>query len=288
MDRYCVITNYIKDENRQYTNFIKDYLESRNKVCALTFAERKTEWNGYWQTNTSLIPDDTECIIVLGGDGTIIQVASDLLEKQIPIIGINLGTLGFLAEIEKHNIEKALECLLNDDYTIEKRMMLYGKIQRNHETIYEGAAINDIIISKSGFSNISVQIFLNDELVDTYRGDGVIIATPTGSTAYNLSAGGPIVKPSTKAMIITPICPHMLNTRSIVVSSEDKIVAQIGKPIKARKEELVATYDGRGYIELKMGDTIEICKAEKETKLIKLNNISFFDILRNKLYRDKE
>ncbi len=283
MNNFCIITNIDKDCEYKTTKLIQEYLISKGKRCLIS-TERNTVGTNDEDIDVSWIKDDTDCVIVLGGDGTIIRAATDLYSKEIPLLGINLGTLGFLAEIEKQDIIPALDSLLEEDIEIQKRMMLYGKISRNNQTTYEDYALNDIVISRSGFSRIiCVSVYVNDILVDTYHGDGVIIATPTGSTGYNLSAGGPVAAPSSNVLMITPICPHTMSQRSILVSSDDEITVLIDKSKKTQKEEAIATFDGRMAMELKAGDEIRIKRAEKVTKLIKINQKSFYEILRSKL-----
>lgn len=283
MNNFCIITNIDKDCEYKTTKLIQEYLISKGKRCLIS-TERNTVGTNDEDIDVSWIKDDTDCVIVLGGDGTIIRAATDLYSKEIPLLGINLGTLGFLAEIEKQDIIPALDSLLEEDIEIQKRMMLYGKISRNNQTMYEDYALNDIVISRSGFSRIiCVSVYVNDILVDTYHGDGIIIATPTGSTGYNLSAGGPVAAPSSNVLMITPICPHTMSQRSILVSSDDEITVLIDKSKKTQKEEAIATFDGRMGIELKAGDEIRIKRAEKVTKLIKINQKSFYEILRSKL-----
>lgn len=281
MDKFCIITNRDKDKDFETTKSINDYLTSKGKRVSIV-SGLSSEQEGY--TDISTVPKDTECAIVLGGDGTIIQAVNDLMAMDIPILGINLGTLGFLAEIEKHDIFPVLDSFLNGVSHIERRMMLEGKVFCGNKCSYEGTVLNDIVIGRNGFSRlINVKIYVNEELVNTYMGDGVIISTPTGSTGYNLSAGGPVVLPVSKNIIITPICPHSLNNRSIIVTSEDSVTVQIGLSKKTQEEEAIATFDGRMGVELKTGDIIKIGKAQGETKLVKLNHSSFFEILRSKL-----
>ena len=283
MNNFCIITNIDKDCDYKTTKLIQEYLISKGKRCNISTKQSEVGTNDE-EIDVSWITDDTDCVIVLGGDGTIIRAATDLYTKEIPLLGINLGTLGFLAEIEKQDIIPAIDSLLNEDIQIQKRMMLYGNVSRNNQTMYEDYALNDIVISRSGFSRIiSVSVYVNDILVDTYHGDGIIIATPTGSTGYNLSAGGPVVAPSSNVIMITPICPHTMSQRSVLVSSEDEIKVLIDKSKKTQKEEAIATFDGRMGMELKTGDEIRIKKAEKVTKLIKINQKSFYEILRTKL-----
>lgn len=275
MDRFLVITNMEKDEDLSVTNRIVAYLTKSGKKVIISkitsFQEEIVQASDM---------EGVECAIVLGGDGTIIHVANDLMEWGVPILGINLGTLGFLAEVETHLIEEALDKLFCNDYAIEQRLMLHGKSTRG----FEGAALNDVVITRKGFSRIiSLAIYINDQLVDVFRGDGVVIATPTGSTAYNLSAGGPIVDPRAQVFTITPICPHSLSPRSIVVSAEDTIKVVVGKSKKTQEAEAMATYDGQKVIDLGTDDMITIRRAKKVAKLIKLNNRGIYDILRSKL-----
>ncbi|WP_455714100.1 NAD(+)/NADH kinase [Anaerosporobacter sp.] len=283
MNNFCIITNIDKDNEYKTTKLIQEYLVSKGKRCQIA-AECSTVGTNEDETDVSWIADDTDCVIVLGGDGTIIRAATDLCTKEIPLLGINLGTLGFLAEIERQDIIPALDSLLEEDIQIQKRMMLQGKITRDDQTLYEDYALNDIVIGRSGFSRIiSISVYVNNILVDTYHGDGIIIATPTGSTGYNLSAGGPVVSPSSNVIMITPICPHTMSQRSILVSSDDEIKVVVDKSKKTQKEEAIATFDGRMGMELKTGDKIFIQKADKVTKLIKINQKSFYEILRSKL-----
>lgn len=283
MEKFCLITNRDKDIDLEVTNLITSYMNKNNKECILLEGSEVQD-GGCYCTDTKRISDNIECAIVLGGDGTIIQAAYDLLGKNIPIMGVNLGTLGFLAEIEKENIYTALDALYEDSHTIQERMMIYGKISSKDTNIFEGTALNDIVITRSGFSRIiSVSIYVNEELVDRYRGDGVIVSTPTGSTGYSLSSGGPVIKPDAKVMVITPICPHTLGARSIVISADDSVRVQINESKKTQEEEAIATIDGRKVILLHSGDNINISKAKETTNLIKINGISFFNILRTKI-----
>nr|WP_308742560.1 NAD(+)/NADH kinase [uncultured Anaerocolumna sp.] len=283
MDKFCVITNRDKDEDLVITKKIVEYMKKNKKECILLNG-RPSINSDYFFTDTTGVSKDTECAIVLGGDGTIIQAAHDLLGKNIPILGINLGTLGFLAEIEVNNIYNALDCLFENKYNVENRMMIGGRIYSNNKEMYAGSSLNDIVVTRSGFSRIiSVSVYVNGEYVDRYRGDGIIVSTPTGSTGYSLSSGGPVVKPISKVIIITPICPHSLYARSIVVSAEDQITIKIDKSKKTQDEEAIATFDGRQAILLHAEDVIDICKAEEETKLVKISNTSFFEILRTKI-----
>lgn len=283
MNRFCIITNTQKDENFEITNIIRNYLDLHKKEYVLAMNEDVELFRKDGYMCLSEIPEDIECAIVLGGDGTMILSATNLINKDIPIIGVNLGTLGFLTDIEKKNILFALDALFEDKYRIENRSMLEGSVFSNQEEVHLGYALNDFVITRKGTSGlICVNVYVNDELVNAYQGDGVIISTPTGSTGYNLSAGGPVATPTSKVMVITPICPHTFNNRSIIVSLEDKIRVELGKRSK-ESDDAVVTLDGRSRIKIQTGDVIEISKANKDTKLVKVEDKSFFDILTTKL-----
>lgn len=284
MDRFLILTNEIKDEDNLITKQIADYITASGRKC-IPISTLDLEDN-------RIRPDiDAQCAIILGGDGTIIRCATHLMDMDIPILGINLGTIGFLAEIEKNHIEEALDRLFKDDYTIENRMMLRGDLNMgaNHKSVdhdieFTGYALNDIVLTRKGLSRIiSLRIYVNDELVDDYRGDGVIISTPTGSTAYNLSAGGPIITPKADVMVITPICPHSLSPRSVVVSSEDTVRVVVRRSKKTQDDEAIATFDGQMVVDLGTDDEIFIKKAQYYTQLIRLNRTGIYEILRSKL-----
>ncbi len=284
MDRFLIITNKEKDKDYSVTNKIAAYIERAGKQAVLSRVSSFQEEMSSRMEDKNLTEraHGIDCAIVLGGDGTIIHTANDLMTRDIPILGVNLGTLGFLAEIEEQNIFAALDRLFQDDFRIEKRLMLQGKILFDRD-ITE-FALNDIVISRKGFSRIiSLGIYLNDELVDNFRGDGVIISTPTGSTAYNLSAGGPIVSPHADVMIITPICPHSLSPRSIVVSAEDTIRVVVGKSKKTQEAEASVSFDGQKAVDLGTDDVILINKARYSTRLIRLSQTGIYEILQSKL-----
>jgi len=284
MNRFLIITNKEKDIGFLMTKKIVAYIEKAGKIAILPSVSSAHE-----EFDLVDIPENIDCAIVLGGDGTIIQTANDLMTSGIPILGVNMGTLGFLAEIEEQHVPEALDRLFQDDYRIENRIMIQGNIIYNsrnpdNEEDWVGYALNDVVITRKGFSRIiSLGIYVNDVLVDNFLGDGVIISTPTGSTAYNLSAGGPIVIPPACVMVITPICPHSLSPRSIVVSAEDTIKVIVGKSKKTLEAEAMVNYDGKKVLDLGTDDIIEIKKAIYNTKLIKLNRTGIYEILRSKL-----
>lgn len=267
MNKFCIITNKSKDASLEVTHRIQRYIEGKGKECILA-------------NDGKNVPEDVECVLVLGGDGTLIRAARELLLVDIPMIGINLGTLGYLAEIELQNFEKAIDQLLTDTNVIEERMMLKGKLNGK----FEDVALNDIVITRLGTLRvIRFKVYVNGELLNSYQADGIIISTPTGSTGYNLSAGGPIVAPTASMIVMTPICSHALNTSSIVLSADDVIEIEIGPGRDGMIEEAGVSFDGDRNIEVHTGDRIRIEKAKDTTKLLKLSKVSFLEILRKKM-----
>ena len=267
MDKFYVITNAPKDKDLKTTNYIKACIESHGKECVLAVEHPE-------------FPKDTDCVLVLGGDGTLIRAARELREQDVPMIGINLGTLGYLTEVELQNIDSAIAHIIHEKLPEEKRMMLKGIVCGQ----YEDTALNDIVLTRLGTLRIiRFNIYVNGELLNAYQADGVIVSTPTGSTGYNLSAGGPIVQPTASMIVITPICSHALNTRSIVLSADDEIVIEIGQGRDGKLEEAVVSFDGDHHVQVKTGDRIVIRKAKDTTKLLKLSKISFLETLRKKM-----
>lgn len=284
MEKFTIITNSVKDKNQSVANKISDYLLSHKKECMVLEAKEKRENQPYYYTDVSQIPDDMECVIVLGGDGTLLQAARDVVDREIPLFGINLGNLGYLAEIEQHNIYPALDRLMSDRFTIERRMMLSGVILRNGQEIAKDVALNDIVISREGpLRVVRFHNYVNDTFLNTYKADGIIISTPTGSTGYSLSAGGPIISPNASMLLMTPLAPHALNTRSIVFSPEDVITVEVGEGRDGSVEQGMASFDGAASVPMVTGDKIKISKSKKDTRIIKINNISFLETLRNKM-----
>ena len=226
------------------------------------------------------VPKELDCAIVIGGDGSFIEAARVLEERDIPILGINMGTLGYLTEVELNHIDEAIEKVVNGEYSLEERMMLEGEFQNGDSNV----ALNDIVVSRKGALRvIHFRLFVNGELLNSYKADGIILSTPTGSTAYNLSAGGPIVEPTASLIVITPICSHALNTSSIVLSSEDEIMIEIGEGRNGSVEEVSVAFDGADMVTLFTGDRMKIHKACACTKIMKLSKVSFLEIMRRKM-----
>lgn len=288
MRHFCIITNSDKYNNASKVKHMVEFLSGRGCSCRVLDNNMWSSGGIRHFTDMEDIPEETECAIVLGGDGTIIQAAIDLVHKNLPILGINTGSLGFLTEVEGNRMDEALERLMADEYTVESRIMLKEqKMFHQACSVSSCYALNDMVISKRGDCRlITVRVMVNGELADVYRADGLIVSTPTGSTGYNLSAGGPVMSPGTHAMVVTPICAHSLNKRSLVLDAADRINLQIGQTKEAGADQAVFTVDGRNVGELATGDELEIQVSSAETKLIKLAGVGFFERMREKLNGD--
>lgn len=273
MKHFVIYTNLHKDRNLVMTYRIRDYLTIHGKSCTL------------WKKDPDFcIPQEAECMIVLGGDGTMLQAAWDMKKKNIPLIGVNLGTLGYMTEIEPSCLEEALDQLMEDQFEVESRMMLNGRVYCGNQLGEEDWALNDIVISRSGsLQIIKFNILVNGQFLNDYNADGVIVTTPTGSTGYNLSAGGPIVEPKARLIMITPICPHTLNQRSIILSAEDVIEIEIPQGREGQNQAVEASFDGNHVISMHTGDRIRIVQSEKTTDIIQLNQVSFLEVLHKKM-----
>ena len=218
-----------------------------------------------------------DIIVVMGGDGSLLGVSSAAALAGKPLLGINLGRVGYLASAEKENLEPVAEKLITGDYEINEYMMLKACYGGGEAVL----ALNDVVASRSEFGRIiEFSVFVDDEYVDTYTADGVVIATPTGSTAYSLSAGGPIAYPTMDMLVITPICPHGLSSRPIVIPADKKITVKLGEKYDYKA---LITVDGKIVSPMSKNDSFTVSKATVKTRLIKMNNYGFYDILRIKL-----
>ena len=274
MDSFYIITNMLKDKDLRITNEIRAYIESRGKRCVLC----RKDAEGHIIPDT--VPDDVECGLVLGGDGTLIRAVRDLGRRNLPLLGINLGTVGYLTDVELKDYPQALDRLFRCDPIVEERMMIQGVFRGGEKDL----ALNDIVLAREGKIRIvQFHIYVNGTLLNTYLADGVIISTPTGSTGYNLSAGGPVVEPTARMMVITPICSHALNTSSIVLSEEDIIEIEICEGRYGKTEHVSLCFDGAEQITLVTGERVRIRKAAQTARLIKLGKESFMKTMREKM-----
>ena len=277
MNNFLIIANKQKDINLEITEQIKHHITRMGAVCNV--------YDQYNRDVTSIdIPEGTQCILVIGGDGTILAAARMLVGNTIPLLGINLGTLGFLADVNLADLSNTLDLLLKDQYQVENRIMLTAEVYKQGEKAATYIALNDFNINRFGASRvIGLKVGINGSIIDCYRADGVIVCTPTGSTGYNLSAGGPIINPTCKNFVITPICPHSLTARSIVLAKEDVVTVEVEQIRSNIKEEAIISFDGREGLSIVPGDQVKIYKSQEVTPFIKATEVSFVQILKEKL-----
>ena len=276
MKKFYIVANPDKENTKNMQAAIEKYLKAHGAGVSVG---KSVSGHGNPYTDPEEVPADTECVITLGGDGTLIQAARDLAGRNLPMIGINLGGLGYLTQIGREgDVKELLDALLEDCYELQERMMLKGCVYRNARPVKESIALNDIVLTRDGDPRVlKLKLYVDGQFLNEFSADGMIVATPTGSTAYNLSAGGPIAQPDGQLMILTPICPHTLTSRTIVFGADSRIPA-------ANRGSQVAAFDGDTLVRLENGDYIEITKAETVTRVVKLDHRSFLDILKMKMY----
>jgi NAD+ kinase len=288
MNSFFILPNVHKDNELILTKKIADWLVNHKKKVYVHKAFNAEGYLDELSCNQAEGMNNVDCAIVLGGDGTIINASRCFARQDIPFLGVNLGNLGFLAEVEAKDIFTTLERVLNNDYTIEKRMMLEASICHEDGTVVNRVALNDMVLGRTAISRmVGFSIYVNGDLVNNYSADGIIIATPTGSTAYNLSAGGPILAPTNEMIVITPICSHSLTSRSIVISGNDEVQITFEYNRKLWEDDLMLTIDGQQAVEISKNSVITIKKSSMHTKLIKLNGTNFYSLLRKKLAKAK-
>ncbi len=282
MRHFLIITNSFKDTGLELTEKLKTYIESKGGT-ARSFVSTGEEAEKAVPGEAD-IPEETQGVIVLGGDGTLIRAASALVKKRLPLIGINLGTLGYLCEFEAKDAFQAVDGLMKDSCMIEERMMLDGYGIKDGSKAAAGVALNDIVIHRTGaLSVVNLIVYVNGEYLHTFYADGIILATPTGSTGYNMSAGGPIVDPKAGMILITPINARNLNSRSIVIGAEDEVTVEIGKKRSQKDETVEVSFDGDNAIKLEVGDRFIVNRAKDTALICKLSKESFLEILRRKM-----
>ena len=221
---------------------------------------------------------ETEFLIALGGDGTMLSCSKKAAKYAKPLLGINLGHLGFLTDGGREGMEASVKNVILGNYKLEKRMMLQSEINSSKEGKRTVIALNEVSIARG--SMVDVGVYINDEFIDNFFGDGILVSTPTGSTAYNLAAGGPILKSDADIVAITPICPHMLHSRSIVTGGNDIITLKVNR---YTRQKIFAVIDGQNNCTLEMGDTISIKKSKLCAGIIKTGDLGFYDVLRDKM-----
>ncbi len=279
MKNYCIISNDIKDRDLALMLEIAAYIRQKGGqavgIRAHEGVHRQLDFE------LSGMPADTECVLVLGGDGTMIRVATRLASVRVPLVGVNLGHLGYLCELDRENVLAAVDHMMEGACVTEERMMLTGCREGGTQT---KNALNDIVIhQKDGMSILKLKVFVNGELLTTYEADGIILATPTGSTGYNMSAGGPIVEPKARMILLTPINAHSLCSKSIVLDADDVVEVELGSRRPDVREQAAVSFDGDLAMCLEEGEHFIVRRSENVTSICKLNKESFLEIMRKKM-----
>ena len=283
MKKVVMTPNPYRDRNFKYANMAEAILREagiETRIC-LAFDVDKT----FELPEDVVLHDlteelkDADLLICFGGDGTILHASKAATRAGVPILGVNIGTMGFMAELESGEL-KALSRLATGDYSIEERMMLHVKAEHERQVVLEEDALNDAVITKGAVARIiQMAVSCDDVEMMSFGGDGVIVCTPTGSTAYSMSAGGPIVEPTAHNIIITPICAHDMRTKTVVTSAQRVITVEIGRI--GRKNAFLSVDGGRA-LRLNTGDKVTITRSPDTTKLVHLSEKSFFEIVKNK------
>lgn len=279
MKKFMLITNNEKKKNLDSATQIKEMIEKKGGAVNWMVMPGPTD------ISPMPVEPGTDVIISIGGDGTMVRSAQRTIGSNVPLIGVNRGHLGYLCDISDENLEASIDVLIDGEYYTESRMMLSGELNRkigDNSHIYH--SLNDIVVtSKNGHAVIRISIFINGTFLYVFDGDGIIIATPTGSTAYNLSASGPIVEPKTELMLLTPINPHSLNTRSIVLDPTDEISLKIESRRSNKRDCATVAFDGAHRQNLSDGDEVIVKKAKEKTKFIRLDESSFLERMQSRL-----
>ncbi len=282
MKRFFLITNEQRDESLAVTHSIKEYIEQKGGTCRY-YVTNKTEWSSRSLHGLTAEDVDADGILVLGGDGTLVRAARETAKLGVPLIGVNLGTVGYLCELDCDDLHEAIDRLFDDRYEVESRMMIEGRLT-NGEDAEPTPALNDIVLHRAGSAQlISLTITVNGENLATYSADGLILSTPTGSTGYSMSAGGPIMDPKAEMLLITPINPQSVSARSIVVGADATVEVTLEARRTEGDEEAEVTFDGDHLIHLRVGDRIRVRRAEARVKILRLSSLSFLQILKKKI-----
>ncbi len=257
---------------------LSEWFEKRG--IKMVGARRESEVFDHDSEEAQRFRDEADLIVVLGGDGTMISATRVTGKREVLVLGINYGSLGYLTEFRIEEMFDAIKMILEGNFAVDRRVMLYAELWRGESTLATGRVLNDVVINKAALARIiEIDVELNGLAVNRFRSDGLIVSTPTGSTAYNLSAGGPIIYPSMNAVVITPICPFTLTNRPIVVPDDAEIVLRLA----SNSGEVLLTLDGQVGYELETGDLVKIRKSETTFNLVSPPNRNYFDVLRNKL-----
>jgi len=284
MKHFVLITNTAKDPDGAVTDRVRDMIKQNGGNCTACLFKGKNSSGQYDKVDPAAIPDNTDLIISLGGDGSFLHTAKDLIDLKIPVAGINIGTLGYLTEIELDSFGDALQHILTGEYHIEERMLIEGRIKRKGHVVVKDIAVNDIVLNRIGTMKIiNYDVLVNDRFLNSYSADGYIICTPTGSTGYNLSAGGPVADPVSEVLITTPICEHSLNSRSVVFSADARIDVIVKNKDDEDRQVKAISFDGDNDIVLEHGDIVSVTKSNKKLLFLRLDKMSFVEHLGRKM-----
>lgn len=279
MKNIGIIANASRDIGLAYTKELIQWLEEKGCVPLVSELTANAVSCGVPCKTSEELYEKADFIVVLGGDGTILRYARHTAKYSLPILGINFGTLGYLCDVERSDAKTAINAVINGKYTVEERMLLDVKHIRNDEVKCSCLALNEVYVSNEKALNIAnLEMYINDSFINVFRADGIIVATPTGSTAYNLSAGGPILKPDTRLMAVTSVCAHNLYSRPFVLSGEDSVTIKI-----LDDTEMQFSVDGAERVPVKKYDCVKITGSQLGVKTIKTSNRSFYDTLRYKM-----
>ncbi|NLL39689.1 MAG: NAD(+)/NADH kinase [Clostridiales bacterium] len=288
MKKIVICPNPHRDRELQMTEKIKKLIEERGiiaPVCPLFNSEGLSEGDEQGSAKSRLEREllEADMLICLGGDGTILHIAKPAAVFSVPILGVNLGTLGFISDMEQEDIGRITD-IFDGDFTVENRMMIDVEVEREGETIFRDFGLNEAVIGKGAPARpFKLLVFGDEQKILGYSGDGVIIATPTGSTAYSMSAGGPVVEPTAENIVLTPICAHSLTAVPFVIRGDRRILAEIGN-IEGRAANL--SIDGSVEMKLSYGDLVRVKKSQYSTKLVRVLNRSFYEVVNRKLKND--
>ena len=260
------------------------FLRNRNSKILIEESLRQKPDSSFEYTSKKELIKESDVLIVMGGDGTLLRIAEDAAKNKKPVIGINLGNLGFLTEAPISKLENLLDDFFEDNLVLDTRELLQAKIIKSNKLLFKTSFLNDVVINKGALAKIiNLDLFIDKSLVSNMRADGIILSSPTGSTAYSMSAGGPIVTPSLPLVIVTPICPHTLSNRPLVISNKSVINVRI-EPLNS---PVFTTFDGNLSMEMEAGVELEISKSPLKLKLLRSKKTEYFNVLKDKLMWSK-
>ena len=279
MKHFFIISRNEEKEKLDLIFHLMHYIQQKGGACSYTCNPEDEH------AAAVAVPKQAQCILTIGGDGTLIRAAQNTFGSNVPLLGVNCGHLGYLCELDEENVYDAIDDLFADRYQVEERMMLGGTVHHTDGSRSpEAQALNDVVIcSSAGLQVIHLTVYVNGEHLYSYLCDGMIFSTPTGSTAYNLSANGPIVNPRTNLILLTPINAHTLNSRSIVLDSSDEVAVELTPRRNENTEVAEVSFDGNRKALLRPGERLIVHKAKEKTRMIQFSNMSFLERIRIKM-----